>query len=88
MKLEGGWKFDEVKWAESAERHKDDAPFDAALAYGPAPMPEGWVSAPTEAPAEAAPEPPAPAEPEPAAEAPAEPVAEEPAAAPAPAEAE
>ena len=25
MKLEGGWKFDEVKWAESAERHKDDA---------------------------------------------------------------
>ena len=25
-KLEAGWTFDEVKWAESAERHKDDAP--------------------------------------------------------------
>ena len=25
LKLESGWKFDEIKWAESAERHKDDA---------------------------------------------------------------
>jgi len=24
LKLESGWKFDEIKWAESAERHKDD----------------------------------------------------------------
>ena len=35
-KLNDGWTFDEALWAASAERHKDDPPFDPALAYGPA----------------------------------------------------
>jgi len=87
-KLNDGWVFDEALWAASAERHKDDPAFDAGIAYGPAPMPEGHVSAPAEPEAEAAPAEPAaepeapPAEPEaPPAEPeapPAEPAAEAP----------
>ena len=66
-KVTDGWVFDDALWAASAERHKEDPPFDASLAYGPAPMPEGYVSAPAEPEAEPPAEPPAeapPAEPE------------------------
>jgi len=44
--LDAGWKFDPALWMASLERHKDDPPFDAAIAYGPMPKPEGYVSPP------------------------------------------
>ena len=30
--IQGGWEFDEAKWAASLERHKDDEAFDPAKA--------------------------------------------------------
>ena len=84
-KLNDGWTFDEALWTASAERHKDDPPFDPALAYGPAPKPPDHVEAAPE-PAAAEPEPEPVAEPEPPAAAeepvPVEEPAAEPAAAP------